>query len=191
VKLFRKIRTRKSQANFQIEFRHSSMNKPRKPAQVHCRATERRLVRIRVSRVVNVPREQQALDDARFARAVWAEDEGDRAERNLLRGAEGFEIGDGKGREHRVRHYCRADENAAMLKTAGNMIQQSDRRVYKEGRFESALCLPSLRAAGSDHGGQRFGRSTLDDLSRCGDCGSMRRGATASRGRYQIAPPWA
>ena len=72
----------------------------RKPTQVHGRAAECRLVRVHVPGVLDVLCEQEALDDARFAGAVGTEDEGEWAQRDFLRGAEGFEVADFQSRNH-------------------------------------------------------------------------------------------
>jgi len=64
----------------------------------------------------------------------------------------------------------------------------------KEGRFDSALSMRSLRAASSQRREDLRGSAEFEErriFSHCHGQGWQRRGATAARGRFQSAPPCA
>jgi len=63
-------------------------------------------------------------------------------------------------------------------------------REIKEGRFDSALSMRSLRAASSHTVTTAESVRSPRIPCRCHGHGWQRRGATAARGRYHTAPPW-
>ena len=71
-----------------------------KTAKIHRLTAKLCLVDIEAARPQGLVGKKQRVQNARFSRAIRAEDQRDWLDWHALRRAEGFEVGDGKGGDH-------------------------------------------------------------------------------------------